>query len=74
MGRHPKADNYKTEICVSTVCPICGKTFVPAAYHAYHAYGAQRQKRVCSYTCMIEAERRNESKKKKTGAAAHKKK
>lgn len=44
-----------TKIEVKT-CPVCGKTFVPAPFHAYrigNAYSAP----VCSYTCARAAEK-----------------
>lgn len=35
-------------------CPICGKVFVPAPEHIYN----DGKKRVCSWHCQVEAERR----------------
>ena len=36
-------------------CPICNKTFLPAAYHAYKDY--KKQRLVCSWHCALESER-----------------
>ena len=54
--------DYKGRL-VDTLCPICGKNFVPAPMHVYNDGG----KLVCSYHCHLEAfNRRQEAKKKKT--------
>ena len=54
----------KSQLVVET-CPVCGKVYVPAPEHVYHM--PARKTRVCSYHCMLEAERRHEAGKKKTG-------
>lgn len=59
MGRRPKDDTYESKDGVSTICAVCGKTFVPAPYHRYHGYGVNGHKRVCTYTCMLKDERRH---------------
>ena len=46
---------------VDTICPICGKNFIPAAMHVYN----DGNKAVCSYHCHLEAIRRKEAEKKK---------
>lgn len=33
----------------TNVCPVCGKTFIPAPLHNYKI---QHNKRVCSYKCL----------------------
>lgn len=38
------------------VCPVCGKSFIPAYMHAYH----DGESVVCSWNCQIEAEKRRE--------------
>jgi hypothetical protein len=43
-------------------CPICGKIFVPAPYHAYRAN--HKDALVCSYHCVLESERRKDTKRK----------
>lgn len=35
-------------------CSVCGKKFVPAPEHAYK----KGEKKLCSYTCMRKAERK----------------
>jgi hypothetical protein len=35
---------------VEHICPVCGKIFIPAPYHAYHEQKVNG-KLVCSYTC-----------------------
>ena len=41
---------------VEKKCPICKKTFLPAAYHAYKT--SPHGQLVCSYRCAIESDRR----------------
>lgn len=41
------------------MCPECGKKFVPAPMHVYHN---ELDDIVCSYTCMLKAERRAQAK------------
>lgn len=38
---------------MDTGCPVCGKNFIPAPFHAYKVYG----KRVCSWHCQLKGER-----------------
>ena len=33
----------------TNVCPVCGKTFIPAPLHSYMITG---KRKVCSYKCM----------------------
>lgn len=45
----------------SRVCPMCGKTFLPAWQHAYKDKTDSNGSRlVCTYHCMRESERRAE--------------
>lgn len=45
----------------SRVCPICGKTFLPAWQHAWRDKTDHNGSRlVCTYSCMRESERRVE--------------
>lgn len=37
------------------VCPVCGKTFIPAALHQYHTAMHGRKRLVCTYTCEQKA-------------------
>lgn len=46
------------------ICPICGKTFIPASLHAYRDKRTYKTRRVCSYKCMRESERMKEAAKK----------
>lgn len=41
-------------------CPVCGKTFYPAAYHAYKD-ARNPYRLVCTYPCYREAERLHEA-------------
>ena len=33
----------------TNICPVCGKTFIPAPLHKYKIH---HNKRVCSYKCL----------------------
>ena len=39
-------------------CPICNKWFIPAPFHIYTEPTGKKRK-VCSYHCCLEAERRH---------------
>lgn len=47
------------------ICPICGKKFLPEIRHVYYDKTDQSKKRVCTYSCMRESERRLEEKRTK---------
>ena len=72
--RARKGKAFATTIGNAVKCPVCGKTFVPAPYHVYKEAGRAKTRKVCSYSCMLKAERKFEANKKPTGYAAHKKK
>ncbi|MBQ8649154.1 MAG: hypothetical protein IJ470_03700 [Clostridia bacterium] len=55
---------YASEIIKTVKCPICGKEFIPAPYHAYKIY-QKGYKLVCTYGCMRKWERQEENKNKK---------
>lgn len=40
------------------VCPVCGKIFCPAPYHVYRVVVNKRYHLVCSYSCMMKADRK----------------
>ena len=40
------------------ICPICGKKFLPEVLHVYYDKSDPNRKRVCTYSCMRESERR----------------
>ena len=40
------------------ICPICGRTFIPAPCHVFHVDG-KPYKKVCSWTCLCESRRRD---------------
>lgn len=42
-----------------SVCPICGRTFIPAPYHIYKAYINGSLKYLCSWTCYCKAKGKN---------------
>ena len=48
-------------------CPICGKWFIPAACHAYKSKCKPSGKKVCSWHCVLESERRRGAAKNKKG-------
>lgn len=50
----------------SLICPVCGKSFVPAPYHVYKSCG-RGSKYVCSYTCAVKSERENKAKRTNRG-------
>lgn len=39
-----------------TICPVCGKNFIPAGQHVYRLY-EDRSILVCSYHCALQSER-----------------
>lgn len=43
------------------VCPVCGKKFIPAAYHVYRV----NKRLVCTWGCQRKAEKEAEAKEKK---------
>lgn len=49
------------------ICPICGKKFLPEVLHVYYDKTDPSQKRVCTYSCMRESERRLEERRTKDG-------
>ena len=65
MRANKKKDTFENDQFLVRECPICGKVFCPAPMHVYKL--PNRNTRVCSYHCMLEAERRHEAGKKKTG-------
>lgn len=56
------------------VCPICGKKFLPEVLHAYYDKTDPSRKRVCTYSCMRESERRLEERRSKDGRRHKRKK
>jgi uncharacterized OB-fold protein len=65
MSNNKEKRRYTKSQLVVETCPICGKVYVPAPEHVYHM--PARKTRVCSYHCMLEAERKNEANKKPRG-------
>ncbi len=47
------------------ICPICGKTFIPAVGHVYKDKRTYTNKRVCSWKCVCESERLKEAAKRR---------
>ena len=52
---HDLKELLDREMLTDTICPICGKNFVPAALHLYKINGV----RVCTWTCQLRGERQN---------------
>lgn len=52
-------------------CPICGKVFVPAPYHAWKASNIGTHPLVCSYHCALESDRRRDEKQKAAKTRAY---
>lgn len=46
---------------ITKKCPVCGKKFIPAPYHAYLDKRAHSNIPVCSYKCMRETEVKKKS-------------
>jgi hypothetical protein len=44
-----------------TICPVCGKNFVPACEHAYSGMFGRVRKAVCSNHCANVAEANHEA-------------
>lgn len=40
------------------ICPVCKKSFIPAAYHVFHLYGNMNLVPVCSWSCQLASERK----------------
>lgn len=51
-----KDQRYSSGRILELICPICHKKFIPAPMHMYRE--APKGKKVCSYKCRCEAERR----------------
>lgn len=49
---------------ITLKCPVCGKEFQPAPFHALRIGTEWRGKPVCSYSCMRKWEREQEEKEK----------
>lgn len=45
-------------VIATAICQICGKEFIPAPLHIYK----YKHKRVCTYHCALEGERRSNQK------------
>lgn len=54
-----KKDQHGKQI-IDAICPICGKTFVPAPYHKYKVLIGSRWRLVCSYPCESKGLREKE--------------
>ena len=65
-----KAESYCSFGTTNNICPVCGKSFVPAPYHVYHVEG--QKERCCSYTCMLKGNREHEAKVKRNREMAQK--
>lgn len=48
------------------VCPVCGKSFVPAPQHVYKIHVGDNDRKVCSWTCVRTYERKNKPRRKQT--------
>ena len=48
----------------SCICPVCGKSFIPAPYHVYkHVFKKYKEPQlVCTWSCLCEARRNEEEK------------
>ena len=46
------------------VCPVCGKSFVPAPQHVYKIHVGDNDRKVCSWTCVRTHERKNKPRRK----------
>lgn len=44
-----KAADFK-----NVICPICGKSFIPAAEHVYKRVIKNARRYICSYHCTLE--------------------
>ena len=42
-----------------SICPICKKEYIPAPEHSYKIPTKKTFRKVCSYHCMRDYERRN---------------
>jgi hypothetical protein len=72
MRVNKRIDTFENDLYLVRICPVCGKEFCPAPMHIYKLPGG-KQSRVCSYSCMLEAERVHEAQKKKPGRPKKKK-
>lgn len=60
MGYANKRKGEYGKQIVDAECPICGKMFVPAPYHAYKLLIGSRWRLICSYTCASKGLREKE--------------
>lgn len=54
-------------------CPLCGKNFCHAPYHLYSC-GEEKRVLLCSWTCMLRYEEKEEARKSANMAKRRKKK
>ena len=48
-------DQNHYDVFIDRVCPVCGKTFIPAPFHIYKVNNVK----VCTYSCQLKGEREN---------------
>ena len=46
---------YEQDFLNELICPVCGKSFIPAPMHVYR--DKRCRKRVCSWSCVCKSER-----------------
>ena len=51
MRKKEKLDRKRVGSIVLHTCPVCGKIFIPAAYHIYRERNRSNGRLVCSYPC-----------------------
>jgi hypothetical protein len=58
----------------SIECPYCGKKFCPAPYHNYSCTDGEKQRLLCSWTCMLRYEEKRDAQKRANAEKRRKKK
>lgn len=58
MGEHHTKTAWEL-----TMCPVCGKNFLPAAQHGWKIGEGSKERLVCTYSCQRKYEKASEKKK-----------
>lgn len=61
--------HYYEEPIITKICPVCGKEFPPAPWHRYKAVIGGNKVLVCTYPCMMKADKEHEEKKRRNQEA-----
>lgn len=51
---------YYEEPVITKICPVCGREYPPAPCHAYKSIIGGNKVLVCTYPCMLKADKEHE--------------